>query len=99
MVAICSPTLPAIEAVLMILPPPPCAIICFAASCMPISTPRDAHDPRPIPFGRFQELAGLADAGIVEHDVEPAEGAHRRLDHGLHARTVNHIHLQCDRLA
>ena len=27
-------------------------------------------------FGRFQELAGLADAGIVEHDVEAAEGAH-----------------------
>jgi hypothetical protein len=35
----CSPLRPEIEAVLMILPGVPCAMNCFAASCVPISTP------------------------------------------------------------
>ena len=59
----------------------------------------DIHDAGEVCLGGFQKQAGLADAGIVEHDVEAAEGFHRRLDHAFDARPVDHINLKRNRLS
>ena len=62
----------------MMTPPPPCAIICFAAACTPKNAPF-----RLMPmtssnscFGDLQDVLVAGDAGIVDHDVEPAELLH-----------------------
>ena len=43
----------------------------------------DPHDPVLVFFGDFQEVLGLRDPGVVEHDVEPTELGHRGVERRL----------------
>src|SRR4029078_11502398 len=51
----------------------------------------------PVAFGHVHERTGLADAGIVEDHVQPAEGLDGRRDQRFRAGAVRYIHFRGDR--
>ena len=82
----------------MIRPPPPCAIICLAAICVPKNAllrliARTLSYCSSVVFedGR----AGL-DAGIVDHDVDAAEFRHRGIDQRLQLGDAADVGLDAD---
>ena len=57
------------------------------------------HDPVVLGLGRVEDGGARFDAGIVHHDVEAAEFAHRRGDELLQVGKLAHVGLHADRLA
>ena len=55
--------------------------------------------PPEILFGHLLQSGESEDAGIVDEDVEPAEGVLRRLEQALHVRALRDVGLDRDRLA
>ena len=72
----------------MIRPPPPCAIICFAAICVPKNALLRLIDEHLVVLvlGGVQHGGAGLHAGVVHHDVEAAEFRHRGIDQLLQLR-------------
>jgi hypothetical protein len=80
---------------LMITPPAGnCASICRTASRAQRKTPR-IHTHHALPFlqARLQYSANVADAGIVDQDIEPALSSSDLLYRGSDLRLLSHIEL------
>ena len=88
------------DVMLMIRPPPPWAIICFAATCVPKKALFRLMSSTAVVLGLGgveHRRAGL-DAGVVDHDVEPAEGLHGLADEPLEVGHLADVGVDADRL-
>jgi hypothetical protein len=71
----------------------------LAASCVPKNALEvDVEDLVVLGLGRVQDGGPGLDAGVVDHDVEVPERAHRRRDQPLEVVHLAHIGLDTDRL-
>ena len=87
------------DVMLMIRPPPPWAIICFAASCVPKNAlfRLIVEHLLVLRLGRVEHRRARLDAGVVHHDVEPAERLHRGVDQRLQVVDLADVGLHADR--
>ena len=88
-----NPCRPAIDPVLMILPPEPWAIICLRGllGADDHAPGVDADDLVEVRLVDVHEVARTVHPGVVEDHVELAERVDRRPDHGLHLGAVGDV--------
>ena len=88
------------EVMLMMRPPPPCLIICLAASCVPKKAlfRLTRKHLLVLLFGRVEHGGAGLDAGVVHHDVQPAERFHGGGDEPFQVRDLAHVRLHANGL-
>ena len=87
------------DVMLMMRPPPPWAIICLAASWVPKNA---LFRLMARTFSYWSSVVSRTEvrvsiAGVVDHDVQPAEARDRRVDHPLQVLDLRDVRLHGDR--
>ena len=87
------------DVMLMIRPPPPWAIICLAAELSAVegALQVDRQHPVVLLFGRVEDRGPGLDAGVVDHDVNPAELLDGGVDQALEVIHLADVGLDADR--
>ena len=98
--SVAPPRLPAIDAMLMILPAP--ALRAHPDHRGAVHEERalgvHVHDVVPLRLAHLGDRAGGDDAGRVDHDIDPTEAVHGAREHGVHGDRVRDIPIDGKRI-